>query len=282
MTSSIKIPAGSREKMLFLFLPVVLLLVSANIASDYLYTLFQQTAFYLSESALFSSYWLLFLPLLLLQRRCMSPTQSWHWQFIVTLLVIAVHLLTYPALIGLLSALFYDHTFAYGQSFQFGLSAYLVQSLVIYGYGVAAIFMQKKIAPPPANADIIKINTIAEPSASLQNVLVVEGSNTQTLVAVNDIHYFSASPPYVTIHLSHKKYLYTATLKSLEAELDGDVFVRVHRSCLLNINKVSSIRSRKNGDYDVTLINETVLRVSRNYAQPFKQLWLMRTPLAVK
>ncbi len=271
-----------KRRTYYFFTAVILLLVSANIAADYLYTLFQQTAFYFSESMLFGSYWILFLPLLLLQRRSMSAARGGYWRFILTLLVIAMHLLIYPALISLLSALFYDHTFVYRQSFQFGLSAYLVQSLVIYGYGFVAISLQKISAPPTVNTDIVKEDTAIESPFPLQTLLVTDGANIQTLLAVTDIHYFSANPPYVTVHLSHKKYLYTTTLKALETELDASVFIRVHKSCLLNINKVSSIQSRKNGDYDVTLIDETVLRVSRNYAQSFKQLWLMRPPLAVK
>ncbi|RYF37203.1 MAG: LytTR family transcriptional regulator, partial [Cytophagaceae bacterium] len=43
-----------------------------------------------------------------------------------------------------------------------------------------------------------------------------------------------------------------------------------HKSCIVNITKVRSYQSRLNGDYDLLLSNEVVLRVSRNYASGFK------------
>jgi hypothetical protein len=264
------------------FTPVVLLLIAANILADYLYTLFQQTAFYLPESALFSSYWILFVPLVLLQRSWMNTVAKRYQQLSITFFATALHLAIYPALVGLLSAVFYSHTFTYWQSFQFGLSTYLVQSLIIYGYGFAAAALPKQAEPQQAFIENIATNAPALPAAFLQTLLVADGPNAQTLLAVNDIHYFSASPPYVTIHLSDKKFLHSATLRGLEAELDGGVFVRIHKSYLLNINTVVSVQSRKNGDYDVTLTNKTVLRVSRNYASHFKQQWLAKPQLGLK
>lgn len=271
-----------RQKAYRFFAPLVVSLIAVNIAADYLYTLFQQTAFYLAESALFSSYWFLFVPLVLLQRRWMCTVKKRHLQLSVSFGVMVLHLVTYPALVGVLSAFFYHHTFAYWQSFQFGLSAYLVQSLVIYGYNFAAVALQKHTSMQQPVKEVRETGSPVVPAASLQTLLVKDGVNTQTLLAVNDIHYFSASPPYVMVHLAHKKYLHTATLKGLETELEGSVFIRIHKSCLLNINTVASVQSRKNGDYDVTLTNQTVLRVSRNYASHFKQQWLAKPQLGLK
>ncbi len=212
----------------------------------------------------------------------MNTVEKRHQQLFITLLVIALHLISYPALVELLSALLYNHTFAYGSGFQFGLSAYLVQSLVIYGYSFAAVASQKHAQAQQPAIEEMETDSPIVPGASLKTLLVKDGANTQILLTVNDIHYFSASPPYVMVYLAHKKYLHTATLKGLEAELDGGVFVRIHKSYLLNINTVVSVQSRKNGDYDVTLTNQTVLRVSRNYASHFKQQWLAKPQLGLK
>lgn len=265
-----------KQKIYRFFAFAVPLLIATNIAADYLYTHFRQSAFYLTESALFSSYWILLIPLIVLQHQSMKTTTKKLWQTCLTLLIISLHLALYPALVGLLSALFYHHTFAYGQTFQFGLSAYLVQSLIIYGF-VAITATQRK---PSLQTDVEVIKAGAQ--APIQTLLVKEGGNAQTQLAVKDIYYFLASPPYVAVHLSCKKHLHTATLKGLEACLDAKLFVRIHRSCLLNVHKIISIQSRKNGDYDVTLTNQTVLRVSRNYAAHFKKQWLTNTQLSAK
>jgi DNA-binding LytR/AlgR family response regulator len=89
-------------------------------------------------------------------------------------------------------------------------------------------------------------------------------------VAVSEILYFSASPPYISICMADKKYLYTDTLKSLSGKLNPAQFIRVHKSTIINIAMVESFTSRLNGDYDLTMKNKATIRVSRHYAADFK------------
>ena len=60
------------------------------------------------------------------------------------------------------------------------------------------------------------------------------------------------------------------TLKSLSEKLDNRLFVRIHKSEIVNLSKVQSYQSRQNGDYDVTISDSSVLRISRNFAKDFK------------
>lgn len=53
-------------------------------------------------------------------------------------------------------------------------------------------------------------------------------------------------------------------------KLDTRTFVRVHKSTIVNLEKVSSFKSRLNGDYDLLLKNGTIVRLSRTYAANFK------------
>ncbi len=85
--------------------------------------------------------------------------------------------------------------------------------------------------------------------------------------------YFSANPPYINLHLEGKKYLYNETLKSISVKLNPEQFVRVHKSTIVNIKMVASFTTRLNGDYDLTLNNYTQIRVSRNFAADFKDLF---------
>jgi two-component system LytT family response regulator len=48
-------------------------------------------------------------------------------------------------------------------------------------------------------------------------------------------------------------------------------FVRIHRSTIVNIQSVSKWTSRGNGDYDLLMSEGTLLRLSRNYAQAFRE-----------
>lgn len=87
---------------------------------------------------------------------------------------------------------------------------------------------------------------------------------------MNDIYQITAETPYISIQLNDKKYLHTETLKSMSTQLDNKVFVRVHKSSIINLDKVVSLKSRLNGDYDITLKNGAEIRLSRNYVADFK------------
>lgn len=241
----------SRRKLNIAILVCVSLFIVANVLLDFSQTLCRNSSFYLSESLLFSSHWLLFLPLLAIL------LQTPKWTFAV--LAVAVHLLVYPALVWTVSALFYEHTFDYWQTFNYGLSAYFIQKVLIYSFTFAASAWHFK-------------KPIEKKKSHIASILIADRGKKIPL-PIAEVLYFSADPPYIGVHVGSKKYLHNQTLKSLENQLDDNQFVRIHKSHLVNIHQIASIQSRQNGDYDVTLSNQTVLRLSRNYAKNFKAVF---------
>lgn len=183
-------------------------------------------------------------------------------------LAIICHLFSYPALVWIISKIFYYHTFDYWQTFYFGLSAYFIKSVIIYGFSfLIYILINEKIQLSQIEKNVEEIINKQE---FISSILIVDINNKKLLLKVNDILYFSANSPYISIYISQKRYLHTETLKSLEKQLDNKQFVRIHKSHIVNIHKISSIESRQNGDYDITLSDNTILRLSRNYAKNFK------------
>ncbi|HSK12158.1 MAG TPA: LytTR family DNA-binding domain-containing protein, partial [Phnomibacter sp.] len=247
-----------------LVLFILVLFVSITVLLDLVESNLQRSSFYLSESLLFSSYWLLFLPLGLLQLFLLSR----HGRLVQTLLILGaiifIHLLAYPALVRLLSWLFFDHTFSYGRTFQFGISHYLVQTGLVYSIPVIGSLL---LSGRSGSAKAVSQQVPAIPrNETLTSILVADRSNRKFTVKTEDVLYFSARYPYINIHHCEKNYLHPMTLRSLEAQLDNRNFVRIHRSCIVNVRKVHSYRSRLNGDYDILLEDGTLLRLSRNYA----------------
>ncbi len=269
-----------KQKLKLLLGLCLTLLVTANIALDYLFSEFQGSAFYLSESLLFSSYWVLYLPLLPLLLQLTKRTEKPELKLALTGAAIAVHLLVYPALVGLLSAMFYDHTFSYRQTFHFGLSAYCIKTVLIYGFSLPAFsFLHKRANPLPVIGEMKEGNP---PKSFVHSIVVTDSNNIRSVLVVDDIFCISASPPYVSIHHLSKKYLHNETLRSLADRLDEKQFVRIHKSHIVNLQKVISYQSRQNGDYDVMLSDGTVMRVSRNYAKEFKSKLEQYTQLTVE
>lgn len=257
--------------------------ICATIGVDYAFSEIQDTSFYLSESLLFSSYWLLFPPLMHLLWRSSSqkPLQGLFHAGLAT----GIHLLLYPVLIAIISFFFFNHTFAYGQTFDYGITSYSIKTFIVYGLSLPVIALFRSEAPPTLTfstpqsgtknqdkpgqyfADVASDN---HDEGSITTLLVPDSYNTKTRIETKDISCFYANPPYVSIHHPVKKYLLTETLRSLEKKLAPEQFMRIHKSCIVNIEKVISCRSRLNGDYDLELYDGTSLRLSRNYAANFK------------
>lgn len=256
----------NKQKRYILFVTALLLLIFATLGMDFLFAKFQHGSFYISESLLFSSYWLLFLPLLNIQWKLARQTEKTSYRLSIVGLATTTHLLCYPAMVWLLSNCFYYHTFSFWQTFDFGLTAYFIKTIIIYGLSLVIITIHKAnlLNTPITDKKEIPVKRF------LKSIIVSDSNNKKTAIAANDILYFSASSPYVNIHHQSKKYLHTETLKSLETKLDNHQFIRIHKSYIINICSVVTYQSRLNGDYDLTLTDDTILRVSRNYAAAFK------------
>jgi len=127
--------------------------------------------------------------------------------------------------------------------------------------------MKQKMAEP-----VLEKHNLSNSNQFISTILVSD-RNKKHSIYVSEILYFSANPPYINLHLEGKKYLYNETLKSISVKLNPEQFVRVHKSTIVNIKMVASFTTRLNGDYDLTLNNYTQIRVSRNFAADFKDLF---------
>ena len=268
----------SKQKYIFAF--CLILFITANIILDYLFTIFQNSSFYFSESLLFSSYWVIYILLLPLFFKLVGQLKKITSKLLLTNSAIVLHLIIYPALVWALSEVFYNHTFPYWQTFNFAISAYFIKTVIIYGFllVIITIYGQK------LQSHTIAKGTIGENKTKnfISSLIVSDSNSTKIVLAVDDILYFSANTPYINIYHHSKKYLHTETLKSLESQLNNNQFVRIHKSYIVNINKIMSIQSRQNGDYDVTLLDNTILRVSRSYAKNFKDKFSQQHRVSTK
>ncbi|MEO6819409.1 MAG: LytTR family DNA-binding domain-containing protein, partial [Ginsengibacter sp.] len=241
-------------------------LICLTVAIDFLFAQIQNTSFYLSESLLFGTFWLLFFPLLKIQFRVSKNTKALPGIILVAAILAGIHLFIYPAMVLILSKIFFNHTFSFWQTFNFEITEHFIKLIIVYFLPVPImIIYENKLLQRP-NIELIDI---PQP-AFIHSLIVSDFNNKKIAISTNDVFYFSANSPYINIHHPSKKYLYSATLKSLQTQLDNKQFIRIHKSYLVNISKVISYQSRLNGDYDLLLLNNTSLRVTRNYAAIFK------------
>ena len=95
--------------------------------------------------------------------------------------------------------------------------------------------------------------------------LVVKSGGKVTLLPVGEIEWIDADGDYVRIHVGKTWHLLRETMKNLEDQLDGARFVRIHRSTIVNLEKVKELQPFFRGEYVVVLHNGTTLKLSRGY-----------------
>ena len=91
----------------------------------------------------------------------------------------------------------------------------------------------------------------------------VEMRGQMRVVPVDRIDYITASGPYAELHVGERTFAVRERMQDLEERLDPDVFMRVHRSVIVRLDRVDVMLRGSGGDYAVRLKDGTELSVSR-------------------
>ena len=81
------------------------------------------------------------------------------------------------------------------------------------------------------------------------------------------VDWMDAADNYVRLHVGEREYLVRETLASLEAQIDPERFVRVHRSAIVQIDRVAEIRPESHGDAELRLDGGATVAVSRTWRE---------------
>ncbi len=105
----------------------------------------------------------------------------------------------------------------------------------------------------------------AGPARAPVRRLAVRHGERFVLVKTEEIDWVEAASNYVEIHVRDRVLLHRATLSALTKELDPERFARIHRSTLVNVDRVLEIRPDPHGDFEIVLSGGKRLRMSRSY-----------------
>lgn len=90
-------------------------------------------------------------------------------------------------------------------------------------------------------------------------------------VSVASVQWVDAAGDYMCLHCSDgQTHILRKTMKELEQELDPNLFVRVHRSAIVNTKQISKLVTQTSGEYLLVLQNGQELKVSRSYRDKVK------------
>jgi two-component system LytT family response regulator len=112
----------------------------------------------------------------------------------------------------------------------------------------------------------------AETSRWPEKITVKDGGEIR-LIRVDDIRWIDAAGDYMCIHAGEQTYIMRTTMKQLEAMLDPERFLRIHRSTIVNSADISAAQPLNNGEYLLTLEGGTKLKVSRGYRERVRSLF---------
>ncbi|RAJ16863.1 LytR/AlgR family response regulator transcription factor [Olleya aquimaris] len=101
--------------------------------------------------------------------------------------------------------------------------------------------------------------------------ILVQSQNKLVTIALEDVVKIEAYGDYSKIIVDNKTYLSNYGISTLEEKLNNTIFIRVHRSSIINLNKVKEL-NKYTKSYDVTMLNGDVVRVSRGYMENIKKL----------
>jgi len=99
---------------------------------------------------------------------------------------------------------------------------------------------------------------------------IIKGTGRVSFVKISDVDWIEAADYYACLHVGSKTHLLRRSLSELEEELNPQAFCRIHRSTIVNLDRVQSLKLNQEGEYDVLLRPGTVLRLSRRYRKQLR------------
>lgn len=114
------------------------------------------------------------------------------------------------------------------------------------------------------------VNDIKPAPQSVERLVVKSGGRVFFL-RTDEIDWIEAAGNYVRLHLGQESHLFRETMNRMETRLDGRRFSRIHRSRIVNTERIKELQPWFNGDHVVVLRDGTRLTLSRLYKDKLQQ-----------
>lgn len=102
--------------------------------------------------------------------------------------------------------------------------------------------------------------------------IAVRDGQRVTFVPVANIDRVEAAGNYVRLHIGATSMLMRDSMKAVEARLDPERFIRIHRSLIVNVQRIAHVEPHFHGEYVLTLRDDTRLISSRSYSDRVRAL----------
>lgn len=102
--------------------------------------------------------------------------------------------------------------------------------------------------------------------------LVIKNSGRVQLLKTQEIDWIEAEGNYVRVHAGKEAHLLRETISTLETQLNPKKFMRIHRSTIVNLDRIRELQPWFHGEYRIILRDGTQLMLSRSYREKLNEV----------
>jgi len=156
------------------------------------------------------------------------------------------------------------------QAFEVNAIDYLLKPVTRERCSQALARVRERIGAGADNRHVLSLlQQLAAPPKYLARV-ALRAAGRISFVNVEDVLYVQAAENYVQLHLKSVRHLLHVPIATFESSLDPRMFLRIHRSLIVNVKHVQELQTGPHGEYIVVLQGGTKLQSSRSYHDRIK------------
>jgi two-component system, LytTR family, response regulator len=151
------------------------------------------------------------------------------------------------------------------QAFEVHAIDYLLKPYTAERFRTAAERAKERLQRRSVDASLASFARMLGERPRYLSRLSVRSGGRIVLVDLASVDWIEAEDNYVRLHAGAHSHLHRDSLTALEAQLDPERFVRIHRSAILQIDRIAEIHPATHGDMDIVLRTGKVLPLSRTF-----------------
>jgi two-component system, LytTR family, response regulator len=161
------------------------------------------------------------------------------------------------------------------QAFEVNAVDYLLKPVTRERFAQALARAKARLQAQPAeeaSRQILSLlETMSAPRRPMKRLAVRTAGKT-TFVDIGDVDWIEAAENYVKLHVGRAAHLLHVAMNTLEKSLDPEIFLRIHRSIIVNVGRIRELEPSLHGEYVVTLPHDVRVRSGRTYHEKLKAL----------
>jgi two-component system LytT family response regulator len=160
------------------------------------------------------------------------------------------------------------------EAFEVNAVDYLLKPFTPERFRQALLRAKARISggPQGASAQVLAVLERIATRPTYLNRIAVRGAEGTRFVDTRDVDWLKAAENYVELHVGKDCHLIEATMAEIAERLDRGRFVRIHRSFIVNAERIRKVQSASHSEYLVTLPGGVQLRSGRTYRETMQRL----------